>query len=612
MFDAAAMQAPETADSTALPEAYGLDRLEDIADEEWLPAVEVSSAAVGRKADHLLDTISFAEWDYFSNAGQVLQNPGNLLPLGTNYEVDLLRAEDQLFPVFAATLGELARFREYTWNERLPELPQNCEQQSLSLLLLDRISWSDLSANMAALMSHVGNRSAAIVFFGQEIPDDLRSWSVPILHLPDQRPSAQAIAVQMLFGGQDTYYADKGWLAANRLGHAPPETVGIDREKLGRIDQYVERAIRRKAIPGCQVLVAKSGQIIYDKTFGYFTYDKQQAVDHESIYDLASLTKAAATTLGVMRLEEEGKVDLAGRLREYLPAYQKTGLKYLRVRHLLAHHTGLQANLPIAHWLRQDDLFASSQSKDYPLAVSDNVYLKKGVREDLLAEVAEVRTARRQFFRYSDVNFILLQQLIEEQANAPLDDYLNKTFYEPLGLQRLLFRPGLVFPESEIVPTELDRRWRKELVRGEVHDESATLLGGVGGHAGLFGNARDLAALFQMLIQDGTYAGDRYLQAQTIKEFTKRNGYNYRAFGFDRLAGHSKSLRRYGASDNTFGHTGFTGTCVWADPEEDLIFIFLSNRIYPDKHNSKLQKLGLRERIHKIVYQSLDSFRQDV
>ena len=149
-------------------------------------------------------------------------------------------------------------------------------------------------------------------------------------------------------------------------------------------------------------------------------------------------------------------------------------------------------------------------------------------------------------------------------------------------------------------------------MRGEVHDESATLLGGVGGHAGLFGNARDLAALFQMLIQDGTYAGDRYLQAQTIKEFTKRNGYNYRAFGFDRLAGHSKSLRRYGASDNTFGHTGFTGTCVWADPEEDLIFIFLSNRIYPDKYNNKLQKLGLRERIHKIVYQSLDSFRQDV
>jgi CubicO group peptidase (beta-lactamase class C family) len=303
---------------------------------------------------------------------------------------------------------------------------------------------------------------------------------------------------------------------------------------------------------------------------------------------------------------------LSERLDAYLPAYQKSGLKYLRLRHLLAHQTGLQANLPIAQWLRKDDLFQTVKSEGYLTAIGKDFYIKNGVREDLLEELEQVRTPRRPFYRYSDVNFLLLQQVVEEVSGQPLDNYLQQYFYDRMGLHRLQFRPGLQIPEEEIVPTEKDKKWRKQVVRGEVHDESALLLGGVAGHAGLFSNARDLAVVFQMLLNQGNYGGQQYLQPATIDKFTSRNGYNYRGFGFDRLAGHSKSLQAYGASKETFGHTGFTGTCVWADPDNDLVFIFLSNRIYPDKYNNKLQKLGLREHIHKVIYQSLGSFQEEV
>jgi CubicO group peptidase (beta-lactamase class C family) len=313
-----------------------------------------------------------------------------------------------------------------------------------------------------------------------------------------------------------------------------------------------------------------------------------------------------------MRLEEQGQLQLEDRLWEVLPDYKHTSLRYLRLRHLLAHHTGLQSNLPIARWLRADDSFQKLASPEYPHSLDQDFYLKAGIREAVLAQLKRLRIPRRLYYRYSDVNFILLQEVLETRSEQELDVYLENYFYEPLGLQRLQFRPGLSLPADEIVPTEYDKRWRKGLVQGEVHDESAALLGGVAGHAGLFSNARDLAAIFQMLLNEGTYGGRTYLEPGTIKRFTARNRYNNRAYGFDRLAAHSGSLRYYGASLSSFGHTGFTGTCVWADPERDLIFIFLSNRTYPNKYNNKLQRLGLRERLHKIVYQSLGKQDEEV
>ncbi|WP_367390213.1 serine hydrolase domain-containing protein [Lewinella sp. LCG006] len=614
-FPIAEMEVP-AADTSSLVDNYGLDRFEEeeleLSDDHWLPEIAVGGVAGGAVAGHLLDTIDFAAWQRYTHQIVLNHNFGNIFPLHPAQQVKLVRPVNTIFPVFSNDLGERTNFREFTWEGTLPTLPEACEEQEITLLLLDHASLSNFKADFAGLMKMYSEQPLVILFFGQSEDDYLAQLPVPVLFLPDNAPTSQAMAAQLLYGAQNLNMSSGGMLAASRLGHCPPEVAGIDREKLASIDDYVQRAIRKKAIPGCQVLVAKAGHIVYDKTFGYHTYDKLQPVDPQDVYDLASLTKAAGTTLAVMELYDKEKVDLSERLQTYLPAYQKSGLKYLRLRHLLAHQTGLQANLPIAQFLRKDDLFHIEKSENYLTAIGKDFYIKNGVRDDLLTELGQVRTPRRPFYRYSDVNFLLLQQVVEEVAGQPLDTYLQQYFYNRMGLHRLQFRPGLQIPEEEIVPTELDKKWRKQVVRGEVHDESALLLGGVAGHAGLFSNARDLAVVFQMLLNHGSYGGQQFLQPATIDKFTSRNGYNYRGFGFDRLAGHSKSLQAYGASKETFGHTGFTGTCVWADPDNDLVFIFLSNRIYPDKYNNKLQKLGLRERIHKIIYQSLDSFQEEV
>lgn len=606
----------ETAvDSTLLAvDDYGSDRLEDTAENEsddaWL--IEATESTDRTAVEHLLDTIAFSDWHFYSSFTDIISNPGNVLPLHLRQDVQLLRPSDASFPVFSADLGNYVGYREYQWENDLPNLKTICDEQQSLIILLDSQSALSPSENTNMLLHLAANQPTVIVFFGDQLPEFLQHISLPVLHAPDDSKTAQAMAVQVIFGGQEVSIAGRTGMDALILGHAPPEAVGIKREKLADIERYVRRAIRRKAIPGCQVLVAKSGKIIYDKTFGYHTYEKELPVQPQDVYDLASLTKAAATTLAMMQLYDESRIDLAMRVKDYLPEYNSTGLRYLRLRHLLAHHTGLQANLPIAHWLRQDDLFQQSSSASHLTAVSRDLYLKNGVSDGLLEELKEVRTARRPFYRYSDVNFILLQQLIERLGGLPLDQYLDRYIYDRMGLRQLQFKPGLAMSEQQIVPTERDRKWRRQLVQGEVHDESALLLGGVAGHAGLFSNARDLAALFQMLLNEGHYGGDQFFQTGTVAQFIKRNGYNYRAFGFDRLAGHSKKLLRYGASKATFGHTGFTGTCVWADPENDLIFIFLSNRIHPNKYNNRLQKMGLRERIHKIVYKSLDTYKEEV
>ncbi len=602
-------------DTSMIADNYGLDRLEEdseLFDDHWLPEIEVGGKSSVAVAGHLLDTISFADWQQNARQISLNHNFGNTLPLDPAQNIKLIRPFNTVFPVFSKDLGERTNFREFSWENILPTLSQDCEVQETVVLLLDNASLVELRTDFEGFMKLYTAHPMVVMFFGSAPDDFLSKLPVPVLFLPDATPTAQAMAAQLLFGAQNLTLSSGGMLAASRLGHAPPEVAGIDRAKLESIDSYVQRAIRKKAIPGCQVLVAKGGQIVYDKTFGYHTYEKVQPVDPQDLYDLASLTKAAGTTLALMELYDKEKIDLSQRLQSYLPIYNRSGLKYLRVRHLLAHHTGLQANLPIAKWLRQDDLFTVEKNSEYLTAIGKDLYIKNGVREGLLEELGKVRTARRPFYRYSDVNFLLLQQVAEEVGGAPLDEFLNQHFYESLGLRRLQYRPGLRIPEEEIVPTEKDKKWRHQLVRGEVHDESALLLGGVAGHAGLFSNARDLAVVFQMLLNRGSYAGEEYLQPATVEKFTSRNGYNYRAFGFDRLAGHSKSLQPYGASKETFGHTGFTGTCVWADPDNDLVFIFLSNRIHPDKYNNRLQKMGLRERIHKVVYKSLDTFQEEV
>lgn len=597
------------ADSTEQLDDYGYDRLEaeQTATEQWLPPTETTVSEASDNA-YSLDTLSYESWQTAINEVTYHNAESHLLPLSTDQKVRIWRPANVLFSVLLEAWPDYALFEEKIWNAHLPTIADvGCAIQMPQIILLNESVWKSLSIHSfsTSLLQLATLHPILLIYEGKQLPTSLSDLRLPVIQLKNSSPEAEHLMVETIYGAQELHLAEGGFLAATRLGHAPPEWAGIDREKLARMDRYIQSAIRRKAIPGCQVLVAKGGKIVMEKSYGFHTYAKEQAVSNNDLYDLASITKAAATSLSIMKLVSEGELVVTDRLREVLPAFEKSNVRYLRIKHLLSHHTGLQANLPIARWLNDAESFARTPGVNYPNAIDQDFYLRAGIRSAIRSDMHKLRIPKRLYYRYSDVNFLLLQEVIETNTNQRLDQYVSSQFYDRLGLKRLKFRPGLEIPATEIVPTELDRRWRQGLVHGEVHDESAALLGGVAGHAGLFGNARDVAAVFQLLINEGSYGGIRYLEPETVKQFTKRNGYNARAMGFDRLASHSKSLRYYGASLATFGHTGFTGTCVWADPDNDLIFVFLSNRIHPNKYNNKLQKLGLRERIHKIIYQSL-------
>ncbi|PHI21765.1 hypothetical protein CEQ90_00315 [Lewinellaceae bacterium SD302] len=418
-------------------------------------------------------------------------------------------------------------------------------------------------------------------------------WTV--IQALENDPFSQIAAATLLFNTPDQ--------DDRLLSYRTPAAENFDPIQLEKVDYHINRAIRRRATPGAQLLVTKGGHIIYQKTYGHHTYKKEQEVFTSDQYDLASVTKAASTSLAVMLAYEDGKIDLKKQVRDYLPKLKRRAAGRYTIEQLLTHQTGMQANLPLSKYLGKK--YVSDEFKgDFTIQLSEDRWLDEAVPEEIIDDLKYVDHTRRRIYRYSDVNYVLLQLIIERQYNRSIADFLAERVYVPLGLQRLGYQPTEQFAPEQIVPTSRDYWMRGGVIRGYVHDEGAALLGGVAGHAGLFATATDLAQLFQLLLNKGTYNGVRVFEEETVELFTTRSRYNYRALGFDRLAGGYNNVIRAGASEATFGHTGFSGTCVWADPDNDLVFVLLTNRIHPDPNNKRLAKLGTRARVHKQVYQS--------
>jgi len=445
----------------------------------------------------------------------------------------------------------------------------------------------------------------------------------------ERSPLTESFAAQLLFGGlqakgklpialDQRFPAGYGidTTAITRMKYTVPEEVGISAYKLVGIDAIARNAIQEGATPGCQVLVAKDGKIIYSKAFGRHEFQKGKLVQHSDLYDLASLTKIASTTIATMKLYDDGKIKINNRLKQHIELEKKSKLKNIRIRDLLTHKSGLQSNMPIASFIMYEDTtgtgcsgpFCKEKRLSYTTQIADSFYMDVKWQDTLWQEVYSLTPRRSKRYRYSDVNFNLLMQVIENKQGSSLDKYIQSTFYNPMNLNRLTYRPMDRFSKREIVPTTKEERFRNQLVHGYVHDESAALLGGVGGNAGLFGNAESLAPLFQMLLNDGTYGGRDYLSPETVALFTKQQRGTKRGLGFDVNTKSGTNACSKQASPKTFGHTGFTGTCVWVDPETDLIFIFLSNRINPDIKNRKLFRKKVRKRMHGLVYDALDSY----
>jgi len=398
-----------------------------------------------------------------------------------------------------------------------------------------------------------------------------------------------------------------------RLAYTLPEMAGIKPEDLLKVDSIAKRGIKDTIYPGCQILVAKDGQVIYNKSFGYHTYDNITAVKNSDIYDVASLTKILATTISVMKLYEAGKINIDSTLKDYLKGIGKTDKAGITIKSLLTHQAGLKAWIPfykktIKGGILDSCIYHKVQSAEFPYRVADSIYIHQGYKDSILKEIIYSELRKKTDYLYSDLGFYLLKNIVENITHESLDQYVRKNFYEPLGLATMCYQPRNYFDLSRIVPSEVDTAFRRQVLRGDVNDAGAAMLGGVGGHAGIFSNANDIAILMQMLLNQGEYGKYRFFLPETIKKFTSYQSDDCRrGLGFDKPV---QDKSQAGpcceeASALSFGHSGFTGTYVWVDPECNLIYLFLSNRTYPYSANNKLVNSGIRTEIQKVIYKAV-------
>ncbi len=439
---------------------------------------------------------------------------------------------------------------------------------------------------------------------------------------------AQDAAAQALFGAnkidgrlpitaspRSPFNAGLETSAAFRMGYAEPEKVGLDGNKLAaKVDKLAREAMSKKATPGMVVLVARNGKIVYEKAFGHHTYSKKKKVHPNDIYDLASVTKVAATTISIMKLVEEGKLALDVPISNYLPETKGTAVEFLTLRPILAHRAGLRSWIPFyAETLNQSgkpspNWYRSQPTGDFRVPVSNNLYMHREYVDSMYYKLYHNELPNKGQYRYSDLGFYLMAKLVDQVSGLTVDEYADRNFYKPMGLRSLTYRPLKKFSKSRIPPTENDNYFRHIRVQGTVHDMGAAMLGGISGHAGLFGTARDVATVFQMLLQEGNYGGRQYLKPETVRLFTSRYaGESRRGLGFDmkQLNENRKMNLSPLASERAFGHLGFTGIAAWADPVEDLVFVVLSNRTFPNMNNNLFGRLDTRLRLHSACYESI-------
>lgn len=462
-------------------------------------------------------------------------------------------------------------------------------------------------------------KTVIVALFGSgDSFNKLNSVTAPIIWSQRVTPVSAYFSAQAIFGGvaitqkltstfTPRYAANMGFLTTKtRLQYTVPEDAGVNSINLIAIDDIAREAVSEHATPGCVVLVAKDGKVIFNKAYGDHTYDDQLPDKITDIFDVASLTKVTATTMEVMKLYDEGKIGLDSTIGDYIPGVRNSNKNDITVRELMEHQAGLVPDIPTYEKLKPSDHSIDS-SAAYPTKVSDNYFLRKNYFKDVMwQDILKSPLRTRGQYVYSDVSMVLMKEIVETITSTPLNDYVLNQFYLPLGMKTAGFLPLYRFPASQIVPTEQDAVFRHTLLDGYTEDQTAALMGNVSGNAGIFASANDLGILYQMLLNRGAYGGVQYIKPQTVDLFTaKQSAVSRRGLGFDRwdpLEDHHYPSKL--ASPQTYGHTGYTGTCVWVDPKYNLVYVFLSNRVNPTV-GSKLSSLNIRPRIQDAVYQAI-------
>ena len=440
---------------------------------------------------------------------------------------------------------------------------------------------------------------------------------------------AQELSAQLIFGAfgakgklpvtiKSNFLEGRGFTTANlgRFEYTLPEAAKLSSIKLNEIDSLAKIILKKKMAPGFQVLVARNGKIVLDKSYGYHTDKKTLKVKNSDVYDLASLTKILASLPLIMKAEEEKKISLNEKVQELLPSFKGSNKAAVSVREILSHYGRLKAWIPF-YVATQDTVthenlptfYGKVKSKKFGIKVAQNLYINKGYKDSIYKYIRDADQREKAGYKYSDLGYYLFKEAIEKTYQKPLNTLVDEDFYQSLGANRTSYLPLQKFSKNEIIPTEKDTYYRNQLVQGYVHDMGAAMLGGVGGHAGLFANANDVAKIMQMYLQKGFYGGKRYLKTETVDKFNHRyfSDKNVRrGLGFDKPQLNPKVKATCGCvSDESFGHSGFTGTYTWADPKSGIVYVFLSNRVYPTAANMSLVRSNMRTEIQQIIQDAI-------
>lgn len=487
-----------------------------------------------------------------------------------------------------------------------------------------------ISANAVELLQFLAEQDKAIIFnFGNPYAIKNFCGAKNLVACYEDDNFTQLAAADLLTGkftakGKlpvtvcDDLHFGAGITSNYYLPYAKPEDVGLNSNKLTQIETIAKDAIEKGATPGMVVLVAKDGKVAYHKAFGYTDNSKQTAVDESMVYDLASVTKISATTVAVMKLYEEGKLDLDKTIGDYISWTKGTDKAPIKIKDILLHQAGLNPFIPFyrevidtvsgtPNW----SVFSTKQDAQHQFRAAENLYVRNDWQDSLHKRIITSKLTAANKYVYSDNDFIFLGRIVESITGKPLNDYVRETFYLPLQMMSTTYKPREHYTINQVVPTETEKHFRQQTIHADVHDEGAAMFGGVAGHAGLFSNAYDLVQLYQMLLNGGELNGQRFLQKETIEKFTAYNSdISRRGLGFDKPEKDNATRKEPYPSKNvspkTFGHTGFTGICVWVDPQYNLIYIFLSNRVNPTRANNKLSQLNVRSNIQEAIYSALE------
>lgn len=488
---------------------------------------------------------------------------------------------------------------------------------------------------MTSMKGAVDNAEAVVV--GYENTDFAQEYAAQAIFGGNEISGRLPVSVKGLFDVGDGHDTKK-----TRLSYNLPEEVGMPAYKLNGIESIVREGLDAQAFPGCQVLVAKDGVVIYNHSFGYFDYTNKREVENSDIYDIASMTKASATIPAVMKLYDEKKLALQTPISRYVSALKGTDKSDITIREALFHETGLTSFIPYympaidqttyigrlfsakqtdvfnakfdnSTWARTDYKFKSNlispvRKDGFTLQIADGLYANVAYPDTIIQAIADSKLRANKNYLYSCLNFMLLKEVVEEIANTDLNTYLQDNIYSKLGSYTTTYNPLTKFDKSQIAPTERDNFLRKQLLQGYVHDEGAAFMGGISGNAGLFSNANDLAKMYQMWLNGGVYGGERILSKETCRVFTTtKSPRSRRGLGFDKPDIRNNKLSPCSPQTpvSVYGHTGFTGTCFWVDPDNNLIYIFLSNRVYGNRSNKKLMSMNIRSRIQEEIYNAL-------